>query len=119
MLSYCCNRHSISFAKATYFPPNPVINSTAKPLNILLIMVDSVTDKIKSNYNGEFYDDYNGFILLNIGAGLNGDSSNKIAIEIFLGTTFDNNRLNLNISCLINNNFDSIAMDNKQRLELK
>ena len=59
-------------------------------------MVDSVNEKLQSNYNGDFYEDYNGLILLNIGAGLNGDSSNKIAIEICLGTKFDNNRLNLN-----------------------
>ena len=45
------------------------------------IIVDS-DDKLKFNYNSDFYTDYNGTIWCNLGPGLERNSDNKISISL-------------------------------------
>ena len=77
---------------------------------------DSSTDKLKLNYNSDFYEDYNSSIWLNIGTGLERHSDNKISIALGFATKFDNNRQSLDTSALTNNTSGSIRLDDKQRL---
>ena len=82
------------------------------------VMVDS-DDKLKLNYNSEFYQDYNGSLWLNLGPGLERNSENKISIAIGCqGVRLLNNRLYLDVSSLINNTRGSITMNTKEGLEL-
>ena len=80
-------------------------------------MVDS-KDKLKLNYNSDFYEDYNRSIWLNSDPGLMRNSRKKIAIVLGFASKFDNNRLSLETAALTNNPSGSITLDNKQRLEL-
>ena len=81
------------------------------------IMVDS-NDKLKLNYNSDFYQDFNSSLWLNIGPGLE-RSQNPISIALGCQVVrFVYNRLCLDVSSLINNTSGSITMDNKERVEL-
>ena len=83
-----------------------------------IIMVDS-DDKLKLNYNSDFFTDYNGMIWCNIGCGLEHNSDNKISISLAgCQLHFVNNQLCLNADALINKTNGSIWLDDKKRLEL-
>ena len=81
------------------------------------IIVDS-NDKLKLNYNSDFFTDYNSSIWLNIGPGLTRDSNNKITITLAkCNLKFVNNQLCLDMNAMINS-YNCIKLDDKQRLRL-
>ena len=80
------------------------------------IMTDQ-SDKL--NYNSDLYEDYNGSIWINIGNDLERSSDNKISIALGFATKFDNGKLSLDTSALVNNTSGTITLDpDKKRFEL-
>ena len=73
------------------------------------IMTDQ-NDMLKLNYNSDLYEDYNGSIWLNLGNGLE-RSDNKISIALGFATKFDNGKLSLDTSALVNNTSRTITLD--------
>ena len=81
------------------------------------IIVDS-NDKLKINYNSDFFTDYNSTLWINLGPGLKRDSDNKISISIAkCNLKFVNNELCLDMNAMIND-FNCIKLDDKNRLRL-
>ena len=82
------------------------------------IMTDQ-NDKLKLNYNSDLYEDYNGSIWINLGNGIERSSDNKISIALGFATKFDNGKLSLDTSALVNNTSGTITLDpDKKRFEL-
>ena len=82
------------------------------------IMTDQ-NDKLKLNYNSDLYEDFNGSIWINLGNGLERSSDNKISIALGFATKFDNGKLSLDPSALLNNTSGTITLDpDKKRFEL-
>ena len=82
------------------------------------IMTDQ-NDKLKLNYNSDLYEDFNGSIWINLGNGLERSSDNKISIALGFATKFDNGKLSLDTSALVNNTSGTITLDpDKKRFEL-
>ena len=76
-------------------------------------------DKLKLNYSSDIFTDYNSTIWINIGPGLTRNSDNKISIALAqCNLTFVNNQLCLDMNAMINNDFNCIKLDDKQRLRL-
>ena len=81
------------------------------------IMVDN-DDKLKLNYNTDFFTDYNFSLWLNIGPGLTRNSDNEITIALAqCNLKFINNQLCLDMNAMIDD-FNCIKLDDKQRLRL-
>ena len=91
------------------------IDSTGSPNGT--IIVDS-NDKLKLNYNSDFFTDYNSSLWVNIGPGLTRNSDNKISIALAqCNLKFVNNQLCLDMNAMINQ-FNCIKLDDKERLRL-
>ena len=73
---------------------------------------------LKLIYNSDLYEDYNGSIWVNIVNGLERSSDNTI-ISLGFVTKFDNGKMSLDTSALVNNTSGSIRLDpDKKRFEL-
>ena len=93
----------------------PIDQATGSPNGTIIV---DQNDKLKVNYNSDFFTDYNSTIWLNIGNGLHRDSDNKISINISsCNFKFINGELCFDASALIDN-LNTIKIDNKQRLML-
>ena len=76
-------------------------------------------NKLKLNYSSDFYENFNGSIFLNTGNGIERSSDNKISIALGFATKFDNGKLSLDTSALVNNTLGPITLDpDKKRFEL-
>ena len=74
---------------------------------------------LKLIYNSDLYEDYNGSISVNIVNGLERSSDNTISISLGFVTKFDNGKMSLDTSALVNNTSGSIRLDpDKKRFEL-
>ena len=74
---------------------------------------------LKFNCSSDFNENYNGSVFLNTGHGLERSSDNKISIALGFATKFDNGKLSLDTSALINNTSGAITLDpDKKRFEL-
>ena len=83
------------------------------------IMTYNNDNKLKVNYSSDFYENFNGSIFLNTGNGLQRSSDNKISIALGFATKFDNGKLSLDTSALVNNTSGTITLDpDKKRFEL-
>ena len=81
------------------------------------IIVDQ-NDKLKLNYNSDFFTDFNSSIWVNIGPGLTRNSENKITIALAsCNLKFINNQLCLDMNAMIDD-FNCIKLDDKNRLRL-
>ena len=81
------------------------------------VIIDS-NDKLKINYNSDFFTDFNSSLWVNIGIGLTRNSDNKITIaSAKCNLKFVNNQLCLDMNAMINQ-FNSIKLDDKERLRL-
>ena len=93
----------------------PIDQATGSPNGTIIV---DQNDKLKVNYNSDFFTDYNSTLWLNIGNGLHRDpSNNKISISIAsCNLKFINGQLCIDMNAMINNN--CIKLDDKQRLRL-
>ena len=93
----------------------PIDQATGSPNGTIIV---DQNDKLKVNYNSDFFTDYNSTIWVNIGNGLHRDSNNKIALNIgSCNLKIINNQLCFDTSAIIDS-FNSIKLDDKNRLRL-
>ena len=82
-----------------------------------IIGVDA-NDKLKLNLSSDFMT-LNNTLYCNLGPGLTRDDQNRVTIAIYgCNLRFINNQLCFDASALIDDNFNCIKLDNKQRLRL-